>query len=310
MFDGDRMKKHYSIKIEYSPAYELVVSLYAYVHHREMKQTKLGKEWREATTRMLPADFARELEDERWELLHRIVLLIALCPDKSSVDHFLDWLEQVPPGEIYERLAPWVSSIPLNLGEIRDRSLYLLAEWNRHYFSRFDPDWLHRLEKDAARLSRQAENLSAPDLIEEATNGLRIELTESLKQVILVPQYHCRPGTILDFHRSMATCLYPLGEPQEDAISRLLPVTQCLADEKRLQILRYLAVKPRTLSDIQKHVQLAKSTVHHHVMALRRAGLIRSHFRDNAAAATHYSLRDSFVENLYEELKKFLREGE
>jgi DNA-binding transcriptional ArsR family regulator len=304
------MDKCYSIKIEYSPAYELLLSLYAYVHQREMKQNKLGKEWRDETKRLLPAGFARELEDERWEVLHRIVLLIALCPDKSSTDGFLGWLEQLPPGDIYERLAPWVSSIPLNLGELRDRSLYLLTEWNRHYFSRFDSEWLHRLEQDAARLSRQAENFSAPDLIEEATNGLRIEPTESLEQVILVPQYHCRPGTILDFHRGMATCLYPVGEPEEDAISRLLPVTQCLADEKRLQILRYLAGKPRTLSDIQKHVQLAKSTVHHHVMAMRRAGMIRGHFRDSAAAASHYSLRDGFIERLHEELKQYLSGGE
>ncbi len=301
------MIKQYSIKIEYSPAYELVLSLYAYIHFHEMKFILLGKEWREETAGTLPPRFASELEDERWEVLHRMVLLIAQCPEKHTVEDFLQWLSQLPAGEIYERLAPWVSSIPLNLGEIRDRSLYLLSEWNQHYFARVDADILRGLERDAERLVRLADTVSPIDLAEEATNGLRIEPTENLKQVILIPQYHCRPGTILDFFQGIATCLYPVMEIGEnETISRLLPVTQCLSDEKRLQILRYLSEKPRTLSEIQQHVKLAKSTVHHHVSSLRRAGMIRSHYIDSSAPA-YYSLRHQFVDRLHADLHHYLR---
>ncbi|MFY0543602.1 ArsR/SmtB family transcription factor [Brevibacillus sp. H7] len=302
------MNNQYSMTIEYSPAYELVLSLYAYIHQRDRKNIRLGNDWRKETVRKLPAGFAAELEDERWEVMHRIVLLIAQSTEKDTVEKFLAWLERLPPGEIYERLAPWVSSIPLNLGEVRDRSLYLLSKWHEHYFSRLDADILRRLERDAERLAERAQTVSPIDLVEEATHGLRIEPTENLRQVILAPQYHCSPATILDFYRGIATCLYPSsqeGGGEDDSISRLLPVTQCLADEKRLQILRCLAQKPQTLSDIQKQVKLAKSTVHHHLTALRRAGMVRSHYSDSTTAAW-YSLREPFVDRLNTELQQFL----
>jgi DNA-binding transcriptional ArsR family regulator len=300
------MKNIYSIKIEYSPAYELVVSFYTYINHKNLKSPHLGSEWLTETKRKLPPAFALELKDERWEVLHRTVLLISQCPHKETAEAFLQWLEQLPAGELYERLAPWVSSIPLNLGEIRDRSIYLLSQWNEHYFRDVDPLVLQKLQKDAVLRAEQAKSHPPVDLIEEVTNGMRIEPTEQLRQVILVPQYHCRPATVLDFFRGIATCLYPIQvATEEDETSHLLALAQCLADEKRLRILRYIAEKPRTLGEIHRQVELAKSTVHHHITALRRAGMIRSHYVDHTTPA-YYSLRESFVELLDARLRHFL----
>jgi DNA-binding transcriptional ArsR family regulator len=304
MFDGDRMNSLYSIQIEYSPAYELVVSFYACINHKNLKSPQLGSEWLTETMRKLPAAFAQELKDERWEVLHRTVLLISQCPHKETAEAFLRWLEQLPAGELYERLAPWVSSIPLHLGEIRDRSVYLLSQWNEHYFRDVDPVVLQKLQEDAVLRAEQAKSHPPVELIEEVTNGMRIEPTGQLKQVVLAPQYHCRPATVLDFFRGMATCLYPL-QAEEDETSHLLALAQCLADPKRLRILRYIAEKPRTLGEIHRHVGLAKSTVHHHITALRRAGMIRGHYLDHTTAA-YYSLRESFVELLNARLRHFL----
>jgi DNA-binding transcriptional ArsR family regulator len=307
MFDGDRMDRHYSIKIEYSPAYELVVSFYVYTYHNQLKGVFLDHEWREEAKRMLPEKFARELEDERWEVLHRMVLLISQCPQKETAADYLRWLEKLPAGEIYERLAPWVESIPLNLGEIRDRSLYLLSEWNEHYFRQFDPSILESLRADAEKQQQKAGSCPPFDLIEQATNGLCIEPTATLKQVILVPQYHCSPSSVLDFFRGIATCLYPVSAIDKIDPPYMLRVqAQCLADEKRLDILRLLSKERRTLGELQKESGLAKSTVHHHITALRRAGMIRSHFIDSTTPA-YYTLRESFIDRLNGALRDFLR---
>lgn len=313
MFDGDRMNNKYSICIEWFPAYECVISLYAYLNEAERKHLHMGSDWKAKTQRMLPADFAEELEDERWEVLHRIVLLVAQSPEKESVDAFLDWLERIPPGEIYERLAPWVESIPLNLGEIRDHSLSLLRRWNEHYFSKLEPLILANLQKSAEELKGLVSTLEPPALIDHATRGIWIEPMEDLQQVVLVPQYHCAFSSVLDFHRGIATCLYPVPDAaveQSEPLRELLPMTQCLADEKRLQILRCLATRPCTLGELQQQVSLAKSTVHHHVTALRRAGLIRAHYAGHPTVS-YYSLRESFVDRLPLLLRDFLvREGD
>lgn len=302
------MNNMYSINIEWSAAYECVISLYAYIHEKERKYTRLGSAWKQETERMLPTAFAEELEDERWEVLHRLVLLIAQSPAKESVEGFLAWLERIPAGEIYERLAPWVDTIPLNLGEIRDHSLSLLTRWNEHYFAKLDTTILERLQKSAEELAQKAADVSPAELVDEATQGIWIEPMAGLQQVVLIPQYHCAPASVLDFHRGLATCLYPVADAdrrQSDPLLTLLPVTQCLADEKRLLLLQYLAQKPGTLTELQQHVGLAKSTVHHHVTALRRAGLIRAHYAGNAAISA-YSLRESAIERLPTLLREFL----
>lgn len=304
------MNKKYSIVVDYSPAYELVMSFYAYLLKNESKTYYLGDAWRRETQSMLPSAFASELEDERWEVLHRTVLLIAQCPARQSVEGFLNWLEQLPAGELYERLSPWVRSIPLNLGEIRDRTVYLLSNWHEHYFRTLDQAVLRHLEDEAKRRADLVESLPPIDLIEDATNGIRIEPVEGLKQVILVPQYHCAPATVLDFFRGVATCLYPTRPPGRGMpYETLLRFGQCLADENRLRILRLLAEQPRTLAEIHQSVSLAKSTVHHHLTALRRAGMIRSHFFGDTTPA-YYSARVGIVDELYGYLKTLLeKEG-
>jgi len=304
------MDNQYSVKVEYSPAYELVLSFYHYIYHRHMKAPKLDEQWRTMTEQRLPESFVEELRDERWEVLHRMVLLISQCPEKTTVEGFLHWLEKLPPGEIYERLAPWVESIPLNLGEIRDRSLYLLTEWNRHYFSHLDANIFKQLQDEARKWEKEAHVRSSIDLIEEVTNGMRIEPTEQLDTIIVVPQYHCAPATVIDFFRGVATCLFPVTETgTEHSMAGIKQVAQCLADDKRLEILKLLSEGHHSLIDLHKKLGLAKSTVHHHITALRRAGMIRVHFQDHTVPA-YYSLRPVFMERFHTDLlRQFSQEG-
>ncbi|WP_289137675.1 helix-turn-helix transcriptional regulator [uncultured Brevibacillus sp.] len=305
------MNAIYSIKVEWSAAYECIISLYAYIYEKERKHLQLGSAWKEETTRMLPDSFAVELADERWEVLHRLVLLVAQSPRKASVTDFLEWLELIPPGEIYELLAPWVETIPLNLGEIRDHSLSLLKRWNEHYFSKVEPRILESLKQSARETEELAKTLPAIETIDQVTHGIWIEQMNELQEVVLIPQYHCAPTSVLDFHRGIATCLYPVkdaGRLHPQPLLELLPLTQCLADEKRLLILRCLSNGTCTLGELQQQVSLAKSTVHHHVTALRRAGLIRAHYTGSSTIA-YYSLRGQFVDRLPVLLRSFLESG-
>lgn len=307
------MNYNYSICIEYSPMYECINSFYTFIYYKHMKSIRLGTEWYERTKQALPPSFATDLEDHRWEVLHRVVLLISQCPSRDSVEGFLDWLVQQPPGELYELLAPWVTSIPLNLGEIRDKSVDLLSNWNQYYFRHVDPAILTQLKQEATQLISLAQRVSPIELIEQKTHGIVIEPSEHLRQVILLPQYHSYPSTVLDFYGNIATCLYPFkgtNNEEKQRIEHILQMSQCLSDEKRLRILMYIAEGPRTLSEIHQHAKLAKSTVHHHVTALRRAGFIRVHYVDNTTNCipSHYTIRENKWSELGSELQALLTE--
>ena len=130
---------------------------------------------------------------------------------------------------ITERLAPWVDTISTDLGLIRDKTIEILYLWNEHYFQKFDPALLALLEQDAENKQSMVNSYLPIDLIEEATNGLRIENSEQLERVILIPQYHCSPMTILDFFHGIATCLYPIKKPLAvSPAQEMLGALQCL----------------------------------------------------------------------------------
>ncbi|GIN92938.1 ArsR/SmtB family transcription factor [Siminovitchia terrae] len=303
----------YQLVIDFSPVYELINSLYKFIHHKQVKNLYLQDDWFQETQQKLDPQFARQLADERYEVLHRINLLVWQYKGDQTADAFLTWLQNQPAGDIYELLSPWVDSIPGNLGEIRDRMVYLLAKWNEQYFQKMDSNILHSLENDAEEKERLLTTLSPIDLIEEATNGLRLEETEKVKTVILTPQYHYYPATILDFHENICTCLYPSMRAMKVAngevggkMYSLVAITQALADSNRLKILRVLNQYPANFAEIHKLLGLAKSTTNYHISTLRRAGLIRAH-HFGRSTAQKYSLRTSKIEKLGEQIMAFIK---
>jgi DNA-binding transcriptional ArsR family regulator len=55
---------------------------------------------------------------------------------------------------------------------------------------------------------------------------------------------------------------------------RLVRLSKALGDEKRLRVLRALAEGDKTLMELADMFGIAKTTMHHHMIILRSAGLI------------------------------------
>jgi DNA-binding transcriptional ArsR family regulator len=77
---------------------------------------------------------------------------------------------------------------------------------------------------------------------------------------------------------------------------------KALADERRLRVVRRLAAGSATLPALAEEFGVAKTTMHHHLTALRQAGLIRMNLSDN-----HYSLRESQLEGLSDLLQTYVK---
>jgi DNA-binding transcriptional ArsR family regulator len=305
------------VAVDWAPAYEFVLSLACFVTFAKHRLLELGDGWVDQVRQRLPAGMAARLsrrsaamslKQKEDELL---LLLVRGCPQPCDVEGFLNWLSNLSAGDAYESLAPRLPDggpkLPRDFLEWRDRAVNVLNVWNDTYFKDIDPAILTGLAENADALRQR---LDAPPqaLIEEMTNGILVEPGEQPMAVTLVPQYHERPYNTDVIEQGGVVILYPadICLPTDDQPpSRLLHLTHALSDESRLRILRFVADGPRTLTEVARFIGLSQPTVHHHLVQLRAAGLVRVHFVANVPS--RYSLRPHALDQLSEQLGTYLQ---
>lgn len=296
----------YQITVEFAPAYELVMSLDAYVVTSSHRSIDLGDTWAAETRRRLPPAFAAALTAGE-PLDYRVLgLLIHQCPGPRDAAGFLDWLSRLSPGEVYERLSPLVvtAGIRMEMGALRDHLVTVLSQWHDAYFRHVEPALMDWLATDAGRVRQLSAGMPVELLVEEATRGYYLEPGPEVRKVLLVPQYHKRPITLHGQLGAGDWCFYypaadfpqAAGQPGAD----LLRLTTALADDSRLRMIHALADGPRTFMELVAQSGLTKGTVHRHLWALRFAGLVRAHVQAN-----HFALRPGAFERVSQELARF-----
>lgn len=311
------------VDIDWAPAYELFASLHAYTDVQRHKLLELGSGWVRAVRAGLPESFDSDLRALRRLAGARLrkeggpsaLLLARQCPGDRTPEELLDWMASLRPGDLYELAAPYAGEdLPSDLGSIRDTELRVLRAWHESYFSRLDPAILDGLAAEArarqealAELAGGTTDAALPDFVEETSGGLRYEsLPEGADAVLLVPQYHCRPLNLLGAFGPVVAVQYPADvlPPREGYPSdRVLRQVRALADESRLRILRFLGEEPRTFTDIVGFAGLVKSTVYHHLVILRAAGLVRVHIR--AGDVDRYTPRLEALDLIRDDLREF-----
>lgn len=136
------------------------------------------------------------------------------------------------------------------------------------------------LERDAAATRALAKAMEPADLVERVTNGVTFEPRPGLAGVVLVPSIVIRPWVVISEHDDVRIFSYPVADEHLSADpaappSQLVTVYKALGDERRLRLLYLLKGEARTLGELADKLDLAKSTTHHHLRALRQAGLVR-----------------------------------
>jgi DNA-binding transcriptional ArsR family regulator len=163
------------------------------------------------------------------------------------------------------------------------------------------------LKHDAEHKQAMAMTMEPSQLVEVATNGVTFTMIPEVDRIVLIPSVILRPWvTISDHGRTRVFC-YSVAEEHLEADADtppawLVEVYKALGDERRLRILRILKDGPASLADITTRTSLAKSTVHHHLSVLRRAGLVRI----TLGTESEYSLRGDAVPEAARLLAGFL----
>jgi DNA-binding transcriptional ArsR family regulator len=96
-----------------------------------------------------------------------------------------------------------------------------------------------------------------------------------VRRLVLLPQL-AAPGRLLLLQHGDARVVgVPIHTGDQPELAGLAAAFAAVGDEQRLRILQLLSHRELGVSDVARQLGIAKSTAHHHLGTLRRAGLIQ-----------------------------------
>ncbi len=257
-----------------------------------------------------PAEVAQVLRDVAaqgaWDEKERQVLQVAYEREREKKS-------SPSPKELANTLDWW--SRPDEFGE---RYLQALRAYQEVFFAEEERRIRPALREALARAQELAGRLAPPDLLEELSQGLRVDEPPDVPEWVLAPSYWCTPlvyYTRLSAERRVwlfgarppDASLVP-GESVPDAMLRAL---KALSDPTRLRILRYLAKEPLTPAQLSHRLRLRAPTVTHHLKTLRLAGLVQLTIGvQEDKGKDRYAARFEAVAAACDALKNFLEKDE
>lgn len=112
-------------------------------------------------------------------------------------------------------------------------------------------------------------------VLDQAAGGFHWAPEPGIRRLVLLPQQAAAPRLLLLQHRDARVVGVPVPTDDPDSLAGLSTALAAAADEQRLRILQLLSHHELGVSEVARRLGIAKSTAHHHLGALRRAGLIR-----------------------------------
>jgi DNA-binding transcriptional ArsR family regulator len=135
------------------------------------------------------------------------------------------------------------------------------------------------IERDAAAKRAAVSELPLDEFIRTATNGVEFTPRPGIERIVMIPTFVRRPLVAYVEVGEVLMIMYPVADESVTAETdapprRLVRLSKALGDEKRLRVLRALADGDKTLMELSEMFGVAKTTMHHHMIVLRSAGLV------------------------------------
>ena len=209
-----------------------------------------------------------------------------------------------PDDPEWQRTLRWLLS--LEPEATKNLLLDILRGWYDEVFREQEPQIMSILARDVEAKLALKPTISAEQLIEIAT-GWEYVPEPGIRRVVLIPSYINRPFNSDAERYDTVIFFYPVAEESIAADDhapplRLVKLSKALADERRLRILKKLATGSYTLQEIAEDFGVAKTTIHHHMITLRSAGLVRMNLSDK-----RWSLRQGMIDNVSDLLNTYLK---
>lgn len=208
------------------------------------------------------------------------------------------------------KVAADVLDMWLDIEAVGEQLVSALNSYYNVFFAEEEARLQPVLQKALQRAQEMATTMPLPQLVEELSQGVRLEKTWGYDAYVMAPIFWTTPflafgqvaenkGIILFGARPSDASLIP-GEAVPDGLYQVL---KALADPTRLRILRYLEEQPRTPAELSRLLRLRAPTVIHHLDALRLARLVVISLE---AEGKRYATRPGAVDAAYQVLQSFL----
>jgi len=202
---------------------------------------------------------------------------------------------------------------PLEYGE---QYLEALRSYQEVFFAEEEQRIRPALQAALERGQELARRLSLLDLLEELTQGVRLDNPPEGDRLTLVPSFWSTPlvlmGMVGENHPVWLFGARPADAslvPGEVVPETLLRTLKALSDPTRLRILRDLCHESLTPAQITRRLRLRAPTVTHHLKILRLAGLVQMTLGDDKQSRI-YAARQGAVSAACDSLRSFLGPGD
>ena len=199
--------------------------------------------------------------------------------------------------------------------EFGEQYLDALRNYQEVFFAEEERRIHPALQAALERGQELAQRLPLLDLLEELTQGVRLDTPPEGDKLTLVPSFWSTPLVLMGM-LSQSHLVWLFGARPADASlvpGELVPETllrtlKALSDPTRLRILRDLCQESLTPAQIARRLRLRAPTVTHHLKILRLAGLVQMTLVDEKQPRS-YAARQEAVSVACDSLKSFLRPG-
>ena len=183
----------------------------------------------------------------------------------------------------YPEWEPWTTYLSrlldVDAEAFKADLLGVLGDWANRVWKPESLTIMPIIDRDADAKREIQRELPMDRFVTTATNGVEFAPRPGVDRVVMVPSFVNRPlVTYYEFGETLII-IYPVADESVSAETdapplRLVRLSKALGDEKRLRILRVLADGEKTLMELAETFGVAKTTMHHHMIVLRSAGLI------------------------------------
>ena len=189
----------------------------------------------------------------------------------------------------------------------KDELVEILTQWEDRVWKPESLTIMPILERDAEAKRELQDALPLDRFISTATNGVEFSPRPGIDRVVMLPSFVNRPLVTYYEYGETILIAYPVADESVSAETdapplRLVRLSKALGDEKRLRILRVLAEGEKSLMELAEIFGVAKTTMHHHMIILRSAGLVSA-----TVGAKHYRLRQEAVPDVGALLGAYLK---
>jgi len=220
--------------------------------------------------------------------------------------------DESPKRESIELMLEWWS----RRGEFGERLLSALRAYQEVFFAEEENRIRPALQLALEQAQQRASQVSVLDLLEELSQGVRLEEGFETPELVLAPSYWGTPLIIYGRATKDRTIILFGARPREASLvpgevvpDSLLRILKAVSDPTRLRILRYISEEPLTPSQLSSRLRLRSSTVVHHLDLLRLATLVQFSIAGHGVER-RYSARPEVIATIFTNLEAFLGQGE